>query len=171
MTSQVGRIHRVACASPVFTSLACAIKVNCRYLESLSSILLAFLILHLTGCATMSRHQFADPTDSWQAKSGQLLYRTASTTLIGDVLVRFSTTGDFELTFSKGPGVTLLSLRQDASFAEVKGALARGGWSGPIDQAPQQLRGWLSLREKLIHSQDRHSVRYVAGNETFLFRF
>ena len=40
----------------------------------------------------------------WQARSGQLLYRNARTTLIGDVLVRFSKSGDFELTFSKGPG-------------------------------------------------------------------
>jgi hypothetical protein len=65
----------------------------------------------------------------------------------------------------------LLSLRQDASFAEVKGAFVHDGWSGPVDQAPQQLRGWLDLRDKLIHSQDRQSVRYVTGNETFLFRF
>jgi hypothetical protein len=145
-------------------------------------ILIALAIVDLTGCATMSQHQFAEPTRSWQAKSGQLMYRTANTTLIGDVLVRFSTAGDFELTFSKGPGVTLLSLRQDASFAEVKGAFARGGWSGPVDQAPQQLRGWLSLREKLIHSlangrvrptggQDRRTLRFIVGNETFLVRF
>ena len=110
------------------------------------------------------------------------MYRTPNTTLIGDVLVRFSKSGDFELRVSKGPGVTLLSLRQDAMFAEVKGAFARGGWSGPVEQAPQQLRGWLGLRDKLIHQlatgrvhptggQDRQTVRYVAGNETFLFRF
>ena len=98
------------------------------------------------------------------------MYRTAQTTLVGDVLVRFSKTGDFELTFSKGPGVTLLSLRQDASFAEVKGPFAKAGWSGPINQAPKQLRGWLGLRDKLIHSQAR-SVRYNAVNEDFLFRF
>ena len=99
------------------------------------------------------------------------MYRTATTALIGDVLVRFSKTGDFELTLSKGPGVTLLSLRQDAGFAEVKGLFARGGWSGPVERAPQQLRGWLGLRDGLIHSQDRQSLRYIAGYETFLFRF
>ena len=98
------------------------------------------------------------------------MYRTAQTTLIGDVLVRFSKTGDFELTFSKGPGVTLLLLRQDASFAEVKGPFAEGRWSGPIEQAPKPLRGWLGVRDKLIHSRDQ-SVRYTVGNETFLFRF
>jgi hypothetical protein len=98
------------------------------------------------------------------------MYRTATTTLIGDVLVRFSTSGDFELTVSKGPGVTLLSLRQDATFAEVRGPFAKASWSGAVEQAPKPLRGWLGLREKLIHSQDR-SVQYTAGNETFLFRF
>jgi len=97
------------------------------------------------------------------------MYQTAETTLIGDVLVRFSKTGDFELSLSKGP-VPLLTLRQDASFAEVKGPFAKDGWSGPVEQAPKPLRAWLGLRDKLIHSQDQ-SVRYTAGNETFLFRF
>jgi hypothetical protein len=125
----------------------------------------------VTSCATVSRHEFSEPAANWQIKTGQLMYRTPTTTLIGDVLVGFSKSGDFELTVSKGPGVTLLSLRQDATFADVKGALARGGWSGPVKQAPQQLRGWLGLRNKLIYSQDRQTVRFVFGNETFLFRF
>lgn len=88
---------------------------------------------------------------------------------MGDVLVRFSKSGDFELSLSKGP-VSLLTLRQDTSFAAVSGPFAKGGWSGPIERAPKPLRGWLGLRDKLIHSQDR-SVRYTAGTETFLFRF
>jgi len=137
----------------------------------LRAIVIALAIVDLTSCATASRHQFAEPTPDWQVRSGQLSYRAPKMTLIGDVLVRFSQTGDFELTFSKAPVAPLLSLRQDSSFAEVKGALARSGWSGPIDRAPQQLRGWLGVREKLIGSQDRQSVQYIAGNETFLFRF
>ncbi len=131
----------------------------------------AVLIVDLTACATVSRHQFVEPTRDWQARSGQLLYHTQKTTLIGEVLVWFSKDGDFELTFSKGPGVTLLILRQDANFAEIKGPLARQGWSGPIDRAPPQLRGWLGLRDKIVHAQDRQSIRHVAGTETFLFRF
>jgi len=99
------------------------------------------------------------------------MYRSPNTTLIGDAIVRFSKTGDFELTVSKGPGITLLSLRQDAAFAEVKGAFARHSWSGPVDQAPPQLRGWLALREQFIHAPDRKTLRYVSDNETFLFRF
>src|SRR6266481_4428886 len=133
--------------------------------------LLAIAVLCITSCATVSRHEFSEPTAGWQTKSGQVMYRSAKTTLIGDALVRFSRTGDFELTVSKGPGVTLLSLRQDAAFAEVKGGFARQGWSGPVEQAPPQLRGWLALRDQFIHAPDQKTVRYIRGHETFLFRF
>jgi hypothetical protein len=137
----------------------------------LNSTLLALLIVDLTGCATTSTHQFAEPARDWQTRSGQLLYRTAKTTVIGDVVVRFSKNGDFELTFSKGPGLNLLILRQDSTSAEINGPLTGRGWSGTIDRAPQQLRGWLELRDKIVRAQDRHQVRHVSGSETFLFRF
>jgi len=99
------------------------------------------------------------------------MYRSPRTTLIGDALVRSSKTGDFELTVSKGPGITLLSIRQDATFAEVKGAFARQGWSGLVAQAPPHLRGWLGLRDQFVRARDQKTLRYVSGNETFLFRF
>jgi hypothetical protein len=116
-------------------------------------------------------HQFAEPKAGWQTRTGQLLYRNSKTTVIGDVVVRFSNAGDFELTFSKGLGVTLLAIRQDSSFAEIKGPMAGRGWSGPIERAPQQLRGWLELRDKIVHARDRHQVRHDSGSETFVFRF
>jgi hypothetical protein len=125
----------------------------------------------VTNCATYSQHEFSEPATGWQTKNGQLMYRTPKTTVIGDALVRFSKTGDFELTVSKGPGITLLSLRQDASFAELKGAFARQGWSGPVDKTPPQLRGWLELRDQFVQAPDRKTLRYVSGDETFLFRF
>jgi hypothetical protein len=137
----------------------------------LNIAIMALAIIDLTSCATMPAHQFAEPATNWQTKTGQLMYRTPQTTLIGDVIVRYSKTGDFELTLSKGPGATLLSLRQDANFVEVKGPFAHGSWSGPVEQAPPQLRGWLGVRDKLIASQNRRIVRYITGNETFLFRF
>lgn len=133
--------------------------------------LAALLVVHATGCAMVSSHQFTDPTNNWQSRSGQLMYRNAKTTLIGEVLVRFSQSGDFELTFSKGPGVNLLVLRENDSFAEVRGPLARMGWSGPVQRAPKQLQPWIALREKIIQAQDRKSFRYASGEETFLFRF
>jgi hypothetical protein len=99
------------------------------------------------------------------------MYRTASTTLMGEALVRFSKSGDFQLMFSKGPGLPLLTLRQDSIFAEIEGPLARNGWSGPINHAPKQLRGWLGLRDAIMGSLDRHVVHHVAGDEHFLLRF
>lgn len=129
------------------------------------------LALVLAGCSTTSSHQFADPGRDWQARNGQLLYKSAKTSLIGEVLVRFSRGGDFELTFSKGPGVALLQVRQDANFASLKGPLARGSWSGPTGQAPARLRGWLQLRDKLMASGGKTSVSHSEGGETFTFRF
>jgi hypothetical protein len=87
------------------------------------------------------------------------------------VVVRFSKSGEFELTLSKGPGVALIVVRQDATFARVEGPLAGGRWSGLIEQAPPRLRAWLQLRDKLIAAQNRQSLRHIAGTETFLFRF
>ena len=164
MRAQVEAIHRIARR---FLPFSWAIKVNrpCLIYG------LAITVLCVTSCATVSRHEFSEPTTGWETKSGQLMYRSAKTTLIGDALVRFSKTGDFELTVSKGPGVTLLSLRQDAAFAEVKGGFARQGWSGPVEQAPPQLRGWLALRDQFIHAPDQKTVRYIRGHEAFLFRF
>lgn len=130
-----------------------------------------FILFGAIGCALLPHHQFMEPARDWEARNGQLLYRTAKTTLIGEVLVRFSKTGEFELTFSKGPGVTLLTLRQDSTFAQVKGGLARPGWSGPVTAAPARLRGWLGLRDELRQARNERSVRHVSGKETFIFRF
>ena len=131
----------------------------------------ATLLFVLTSCATTSTHQFAQPTAAWQTRTGQLMYHNARATVTGDVLVRFSKNGDFELTFSKGPGVTLLNFRQDATSAEINGAIVGHGWSGEIAHAPENMRGWLGLRDAIAHSKDRHQVRHVSGSETFVFRF
>jgi hypothetical protein len=148
----VGAIHRIARA----------IGVNRPYL--------LVLLVAVTSCATTSRHKFEEPVREWTVRTGQLLYRNDKTTIIGDVVVRFSG-DDFYLTLLKGSEIVLLSLQEDKNFAEVKGPLAGRGWSGPIDRAPQQLRGWLELRGKIVRAQDRHQVRHVSGSETFVFRF
>ncbi|MEY2486253.1 MAG: hypothetical protein QOH39_1901 [Verrucomicrobiota bacterium] len=134
----------------------------------------ALAILAFTGCATNSGHPFNDPTADWQARNGQLLYRNATTTLIGEVFVRFSKkTGDFELNFSKGPVGMLLAIRQDSAFARVTGALARRGWSGKVDHAPPQLRGWLELRAKFFGTEvaQKSHVTLRHNKETWVFHF
>jgi hypothetical protein len=99
------------------------------------------------------------------------MYRTSTATLIGEAIVRFSRSGEFELTVSKGPGITLLSIRQDAAFAEFNANFTGQHWSGPTAQAPQQLRGWLGLRDQFLASPNRKALRYVSGSETFQFQF
>ncbi|HVF73177.1 MAG TPA: hypothetical protein VM940_16365 [Chthoniobacterales bacterium] len=136
---------------------------------SLQIGLFALLAFAFTGCGTM--HQFAGPARDWQARNGQLHYKGKRTSLIGEVLVRFSKAGDFELTFSKGPGVTLLEIRQNANFFRVKGPLAGVPWSGTTANAPGRLRGWLELRDKLIALGDKTSLTHSYGGETFTFRF
>ena len=138
-------------------------------IRPIGPVLLVALLL--SSCATRSDHQFADPGRDWKSRSGQLLYKSAKTSLIGEVLVRFSKSGDFELTFSKGPGLTLLHLRQDGNFTSAKGPLARGGWSGATAQAPARLRGWLQLRDKVLASPNKPSISHSEGGETFTFRF
>ncbi len=130
----------------------------------------AALILGLTSCATL-RHQFASPEPDWQSQIGQLQYRSPKTSLIGEVLVRYSTAGDFELTFSKGPGVILLTVRQDDKFVRVSGPLARGSWSGPPNETPARLRGWVSLRQLLLRSKDQPLIRQTVGADRFTFAF
>src|SRR5262245_47632831 len=55
-------------------------------------VFLAIACFCVTSCATVSRHEFSEPTSGWQTKSGQLMYRTPKSTLIGEALVRFSKT-------------------------------------------------------------------------------
>ena len=139
--------------------------------RAVATSLLSITAVCLTSCASGSYHQFSEPAAGWQTKTGQLMYRTAKATLIGEAIVRFSKTGDFELTVSKGPGITLLSLRQDTGFAEINASFTGQHWSGPIAQAPQQLRGWLGLRDQFLRAPNQKTVRYISDGETFLFRF
>ncbi|MEO8438673.1 MAG: hypothetical protein ABI540_00470 [Spartobacteria bacterium] len=140
-----------------------------RHLLS-SSLFLVLTLFGLASCQTL-RHQFIQPAPDWESKIGQLQYRSPKTSLIGEVLVRYSSTGDFELTFSKGPGVTLLTVRQDAKFVRVSGPLARGSWSGPPNEAPARLRGWVSLREFLLRDKGQSLIRQSAGSDRFTFAF
>lgn len=133
-------------------------------------MILALSLLCLTSCQ-MLRHQFVSPEPDWQSRPGQLQYRGAKASLIGEVLVRYSAQGDFELTFSKGPGVTLITVRQDDKFVRVSGPLARGSWSGPPNDAPARLRGWVSLRELLLRERSQPLVRQTVGSDSFTFAF
>jgi hypothetical protein len=124
----------------------------------------------LTSCQTL-RHQLTEPTPDWESRTGQLQYRGPKTSLIGEVLMRYSKRGDFELTFSKGPSVLLLTVRQDDKFVRVSGPLARGSWSGPPNEAPPRLRGWVALRGLLLGAPGQPFLRAAIGPEKFAFAF
>lgn len=162
MRLKVGAIHRIA---GVFVPYRWAIEGNRPYLVSIVAAVC------LTSCASISQHQFSEPAAGWQTKTGQLMYRTDKATLIGEAIVRYSKIGDFELTLSKGPGITLLSLRQNAEFAEFNASFKGQRWSGPTSSAPPLLRGWLGLRDQFLRAPNQKTLRYISGSETFLFRF
>lgn len=130
---------------------------------------LCLLLLILASCQTTSTHRFATPAATWTAKSGQLAYHGPKISLIGEVLVRYSKSGELEMTFSKGLGVNLLVLRQDAEFASAEGPLARGRWAGPSQSAPQRLRGWFALRDRILAGGS--SIQTKTGGESFNLRF
>ena len=132
----------------------------------------AALTLSLTSCqTTMPARQFAEPAAGWQTKTGQLAYTDQRMSLIGEVLVRSSKDGHFELTFTKAGGITLLSLRQDANFAQAEGPLARGRWSGSTAEAPARLRGWFQLRDKIVNGRRMTTIRHDGGEQSFTLRF
>ena len=137
----------------------------------LSAVVAMFAVAGLTGCGLLSLHQFKSPGKDWQARTGQLMYRNSGMSITGEVLVRFSKAGDFEMTFSKGPGVNLFTIQQDATHAHVTSSLSHLSWSGKPEDAPKQLRGWLSLREKLISSPNDKVLRQTIDSEKFVFRF
>jgi len=126
----------------------------------------------LAACQTPgTSHQFADPSPGWNTKTGQLAYADQKVSLIGEVIVRYSKGREFELTFTKAGGITLLSLRQDATFGKVEGPLAQRGWSGPLAEAPPRLEGWFELRDKIVNARTNGTVRHDSGRQTFTLRF
>jgi hypothetical protein len=128
----------------------------------------ATLALFLTSCAI---HQFALPSREWTTRSGQLSYHGKKRAIIGEVLVRFSNRGDFELRFTKGPGVSMLTMHTDPQFARVQGLLVGLPWSGPIAHPAERARGWLALREEILRSPREQTFRARAGDESFIVRF
>ena len=53
----------------------------------------------------------------------------------------------------------------------VSGPLARGSWSGPPNDAPARLRGWVSLRAVFLREKTQPLVRQTVGADTFTFAF
>src|SRR6201996_3277946 len=70
---------------------------------------------------------------------GQMLYQTARTSVVGDVILRTQPSGDCDLIFSKGVAEVLQIQAHDGHLVAT-GLLARNGWTGPVDRTPRLLR-------------------------------
>lgn len=108
-------------------------------------LIVACLALMLLGCQTPQA--FPTPGADWTTHTGQLQYRSAEgRSVIGDVVLRSSPAGDFQLDFRSGPGFPLLRIWQSGASARAEGVFARGTWQGRAAVAPAPLHGWMQLR-------------------------
>ena len=125
----------------------------------------------LAGCQTP--HQFAAPDKTWKTHIGQLKYSDATRTLIGDVVVQQRGAQDFQLEFQKAGGISLLTLREDATTARAEGLFARGSWQGSPAAAPKHLRNWVALREAFQQpaSGAMRKMDFPADGQSFVFQF
>ena len=114
-------------------------------------------LLSLTSCA-----DYSTPSVRRARARLAVAHRTArlpgpEMSLIGEVLVRSSASGELELTFSKGPGVRFCTVRQDDKFGECRRSARAWCLVGSARECAGALRGWFALREILL-AADRQSA-------------
>jgi hypothetical protein len=113
--------------------------MTCRILILLSAILLA-------GCQSVKEISGLGPEA--KTRIGQLRYVTGNRSIVGDIVLRSLTGGDYDLSFLKG-GVPVLEFQTRGSRMNATGLLIRTGCSGELAHAPGPLRSWALLREVL----------------------
>ena len=77
---------------------------------------------------------------------GQMVYQTPQTSVVGDVILRTQSTGDYDLIFSKG-GAEVLQIQAHDGHLVATGLLARNGWTGSVDRTPSLLKSWALLKQ------------------------
>jgi hypothetical protein len=136
----------------------------------LASILLAAAALGLAGCQTPAT--FPTPTAEWQSLSGQMQHIAPNgKSVIGDVVIRRSKQGDFQLELSSGPGVPLMRIFQAEGRGRAEGVMARGSWQGDPTRAPKHLRGWFRLAHVFSVKGHNRDLKITEEGEQFVFRF
>ena len=111
-----------------------------------SRIIVALLAATLIGCRSVNELSGLGPEA--KTRIGQLRYATGGRSVVGDIILRSLTAGDYDLSFSKG-GVTVLELQTRGDNITATGLLVRGGWSGAAARAPSPLKPWAMLKEVL----------------------
>ena len=109
-----------------------------------SRIIVALLAATLIGCRSVNELSGLGPEA--KTRIGQLRYATGERSVVGDIILRSLTAGDYDLSFSKG-GVTVLELQTRGDNITATGLLVRGGWSGAAARAPGPLKSWAMLKE------------------------
>jgi len=111
-----------------------------------SRIIVALLAATLIACRSVNELSGLGPEA--KTRIGQLRYATGERSVVGDIILRSLTAGDYDLSFSKG-GVTVLELQTRGDDITATGLLVRGGWSGAAARAPGPLKPWAMLKEVL----------------------
>jgi hypothetical protein len=109
-----------------------------------SRIIVALLAATLIGCRSVNELSGLGPEA--KTRIGQLRYATRERSVVGDIILRSLTAGDYDLSFSKG-GVTVLELQTRGDNITATGLLVSGGWSGAAARAPGPLKPWAMLKE------------------------
>ena len=107
-----------------------------------------FICLLVTGCAGVSQ-LLPPPGQGWTTHLGQLAYSSKKRDFMGDIVMQVSPDGGIKLDFMKGPGPSLVSIRQTTERARVEGALMPIAWQGAPASAPALLSGWLTIQPTL----------------------
>ena len=138
---------------------------------------LVFLTLLLAGCATM--RQFPAPNPNAKTLSGQVHYISPKRSFVGDFTAQVSDT-DFQFDISKGPGVSLISIRESGGRLAHIEAMGHS-WTGNPRFAPGILRNWLSLGDvlagrptpnaRVTRSDDQLTAVFPSSGERFVFQF
>jgi hypothetical protein len=140
-----------------------------------------FLILFIAGLLTLSLaacqssravpSTFPKPDARWKTRLGQLQYRKADRSIIGECVASWHGEQDSMLEFKAGPGFLLLRLHEAGPFVRVEGPLARGTWQGEKTRVPKHLKGWLEAAAMLRSNAQRIQFDSPTTQETFRFVF
>lgn len=114
---------------------------------------------------------FPKPDSRWKTRLGQLQYRKADRSIIGECVASWRGEQEFMLEYNAGPGFLLLRFSASGLFVRVEGPLARGGWQGEKTRIPKHLKGWLSAAAAMRSNAERIQTDSPESRETFRFVF
>jgi hypothetical protein len=111
------------------------------------------------------------PDARWKIRLGQLQYRKADRSIIGECVASWRGEQDFMLEYHAGPGFLLLRLQASGPFVQAEGPLARGAWQGEKTRIPKHLKGWLEAAAAMRSGAERVQTDSPETGETFRFVF